>query len=71
MAAIRASLDMFEKVGMDVLLEKSKKLTGFFEYLVNQIASDSIKIITPSNPNERGCQLSVQVANADKNYIKN
>ena len=63
MAAIRASLDMFEKVGMDVLLEKSKKLTGFFEYLVNQIASDSIKIITPSNPNQRGCQLSVQVAN--------
>jgi len=70
MAAIRASLDMFEKVGMDVLLEKSKKLTGFFEYLVNQIASDSIKIITPSNPNERGCQLSVQVANADKNLHK-
>ena len=70
MAAIRASLDMFGKVGMDVLLEKSKKLTGFFEYLVNQIASDSIKIITPSNPNERGCQLSVQVANADKNLHK-
>lgn len=70
MAAIRASLDMFEKVGMDVLLEKSKKLTGFFEYLVNQIASDSIKIITPSNPNERGCQLSVQVANVDKNLHK-
>ncbi|MAC87543.1 MAG: kynureninase, partial [Gammaproteobacteria bacterium] len=70
MAAIRASLDIFEKVGMDVLLEKSKKLTGFFEYLVNQIASDSIKIITPSNPNERGCQLSVQVANADKNLHK-
>ena len=70
MAAIRASLDMFEKVGMDVLLEKSKKLTGFFEYLVNQIASDSIKIITPSNPNERGCQLSVQMANADKNLHK-
>ena len=70
MAAIRASLDMFEKVGMDVLLEKSKKLTGFFEYLVNQIVSDSIKIITPSNPNQRGCQLSVQVANADKNLHK-
>jgi len=70
MAAIRASLDMFEKVGMDVLLEKSKKLTGFFEYLVNQIVSDSIKIITPSNPNQRGCQLSVQVSNADKNLHK-
>ena len=70
MAAIKASLDIFEKVGMDVLVKKSKKLTGFFEYLVNEIASDTIKIITPTNPNERGCQLSLQVKNADKNLHK-
>jgi kynureninase len=67
MAAIKASLDIFEKVGMDVLLKKSKKLTGFFEFLIHQIASDTIKIITPAHPNERGCQLSLQVKNADKN----
>ena len=70
MAAIKASLDIFEKVGMDALLKKSKKLTGFFEYLINEIASDTIKIITPTNPNERGCQLSLQVKNADKNLYK-
>ena len=67
MAAIKASLDIFEKVGMTALLNKSKRLTGFFEYLIHQIASDTIKIITPSNPNQRGCQLSLQVKNADKN----
>jgi kynureninase len=67
MAAIKASLDIFEKVGIDVLLKKSKKLTGFFEFLIHQIASDTIKIITPAHPNERGCQLSLQVKNADKN----
>ena len=67
MAAIKASLDIFEKVGMDALLKKSKQLTGFFEYLIHQIASDTIKIITPAHPNERGCQLSLQVKNADKN----
>lgn len=67
MAAIKASLDIFEKVGMTALLKKSKRLTGFFEYLIHQIASDTIKIITPSNPNQRGCQLSLQVKNADKN----
>ena len=66
MAAIRASLDVFAKVGMDALREKSIKLTGCFEYLINQIDSDQIKIITPKNPNERGCQLSVQVKNADR-----
>ena len=67
MAAIKASLDIFEKVGMTALLKKSKRLTVFFEYLIHQIASDTIKIITPSNPNQRGCQLSLQVKNADKN----
>ena len=70
MAAVKASLDIFEKVGMDTLVKKSKKLTGFFEYLVNEIASDTIKIITPTNPNERGCQLSLQVKNTDKNLHK-
>ena len=70
MAAIRASLDMFAKVGMKALREKSEKLTGFFEYLINQIDSDQIQIITPSNPKERGCQLSIQVKNADKSLHK-
>ncbi|WP_420572245.1 kynureninase [Kordia sp.] len=66
MAAIKASLDMFNEVGMDALREKSENLTAYFEYLINEIATDRIKIITPSNPEERGCQLSIQVKNADK-----
>lgn len=66
MAAIRASLDLFSEVGFDKLLNKSKALTGYFEYLINQIKNDNIKIITPNNPEERGCQLSIQVKNADK-----
>lgn len=70
MAAIKASLDMFAEVGMEALREKSEKLTGYFEFLINQIDSDSIKIITPSNPKERGCQLSIQVKNADKSLHK-
>ena len=66
MAPIKASLDMFAEVGMEALREKSEKLTGYFEFLINQINSEDIKIITPSNPKERGCQLSIQVKNADK-----
>ena len=70
MAAIKASLDMFEEVGMTALREKSEKLTGYFEFLINTINSDTIKIITPRNPKERGCQLSIQVKNANKNLHK-
>ncbi len=70
MAAIKASLDMFNEVGMEALREKSEKLTGYFEFLINEISSDDIKIITPSNPKERGCQLSIQVKNADKSLHK-
>lgn len=66
MAAIKASLDMFDAVGMKALRKKSERLTGYFEFLIQQIETDRIKIITPSNPKERGCQLSIQVKDADK-----
>ncbi|WP_418510887.1 kynureninase [Corallibacter sp.] len=70
LAAIRASLDIFAEVGMEVLTEKSKKITGYFEFLLKQLGEDTIRIITPESPKERGCQLSIQVKNADKNLHK-
>ena len=66
MAAIKASLDMFNEVGIEKLLKKSKKLTGYFEFLLKQLGEDVIRIITPENQEERGCQLSIQVLNADR-----
>lgn len=66
MAAIKASLDMFAQAGMENLIVKSKILTGYFEFLLKELNNSDIKIITPTNPEERGCQLSIQVKNADK-----
>ncbi|MEY8848069.1 kynureninase [Psychroserpens sp. XS_ASV72] len=66
MAAIRASLDVFKTAGFDNLCKKSKQLTGYFEFLLNELNNDHIKIITPKDPEQRGCQLSIQVKNADK-----
>jgi kynureninase len=66
MAAIKASLDIFNEVGIKALTEKSRNLTSYFEFLINQLNNQDIKIITPSNPEERGCQLSIQVKNAHK-----
>ena len=70
MAAIKASLDMFNEVGIQKLIEKSKKLTGYFEFLLKQLGEDTIRIITPENPDERGCQLSIQVLNANKSLYE-
>ncbi len=66
MAAIKASLELYNEVGIEKLVLKSKKLTGYFEFLISELYNDNIKIITPKNPEERGCQLSIQVKNANK-----
>ncbi|MEX2350221.1 MAG: kynureninase [Flavobacteriaceae bacterium] len=66
MAAIRASLDIFEEAGFENILAKQKKLTGYLEFLLRNLKNDRISIITPSNPEERGCQLSLAVENADR-----
>ena len=63
LAAIRASLSIFDEVGMDKLVEKSKKLTNYLIYLFNTIDTDRIEIITPK---ERGSQLSIRVKNGNK-----
>lgn len=70
MAAVKASLDIFAQAGIENLRKKSIQLTGFLEYLVNDLEDDRIKIITPTNPDERGCQLSIQVRNADKSLYE-
>ena len=69
MAALRASLEIFEEAGMSNLRAKSEKLTGYLEFLLNQIANENISVITPSDPKQRGCQLSIRVKNADKSLF--
>lgn len=66
MAAIRASLDIFEEVGFENVIKKSKRLTGYLEFLLQNLNNSRIKIVTPANSEERGCQLSLAVKDADK-----
>ena len=60
MAALRASMEIFEEVGMEKLNVKSRLLTGYLEFLLLSHFKDLIEIITPSDPKQRGCQLSVR-----------
>ena len=60
MAPLRASLAMFDKAGgMEPLRSKSVRLTSYLEFLLNQNGSKRFTIITPTSPDERGCQLSI------------
>ncbi|RRO13860.1 kynureninase [Flavobacteriaceae bacterium 14752] len=69
MAAIRASLDIYQQAGFDNVIKKSKDLTGFLEYLLVELNDKNLNIITPKNPDERGCQLSIQFLDADKSLF--
>ena len=66
MAAIKASLELFRKVGMNKLRMKSINLTGYLEYLILHMNNKNIDIITPKDPNQRGCQLSIKLNNSNK-----
>lgn len=63
-----ASLEIFEEAGMKALRKKSVRLTGFLEFLLKQIdpSEKYFTIITPSNPEERGCQLSLFIKHNGK-----
>ncbi|PYK24585.1 MAG: kynureninase [Verrucomicrobia bacterium] len=60
MAPLRASLAIFDRSGgIDPLRAKSTKLTGYLEFLLTEIGSKKFSVITPRDPNGRGCQLSI------------
>ncbi len=73
MAAHKAALDIFVEAGMSALREKSLNLTGYLEFIVDAVRNNTgvnLQILTPSNPNERGCQLSIVVPGATKQLVK-
>lgn len=61
MAAHKASLKLFEEAGMQALLNKSKLLTSYLFYLLDEINKEQekpvIKLITPKEAH--GCQASM------------
>ena len=74
MAAHKAAVAIFEEVGMEKLLKKQKMLSGYLEFIIDEINNNlisqivnpkssiinsSLEIITPRDWKERGCQVSV------------
>jgi kynureninase len=56
---LRVSLGLFDEAGMPALRAKSERLTGYFQYLLDQLPAGRFEVITPRDPARRGAQLSL------------
>jgi kynureninase len=72
MAALRASLEIFDLAGIESLRKKSIALTGYLHYLIQMLntKNSSIKVITPTDPDARGCQLSLIISERGKELFE-
>jgi kynureninase len=70
LAAIRASMEIFDEVGMERLCQKSEQLTGYLEFLIKEKTHGCVRVITPADPVQRGCQLSLVVPGNGKDVYK-
>ena len=62
MAPLRVSLDLFQRAGMTALRRKSVALTGLLEQMIRSELNGLVEIMTPTEPERRGCQLSLRVS---------
>jgi kynureninase len=60
-APLIASLALFDRAAMPALRAKSVRLTGYLESLLRAQLADSLTILTPADPEARGCQLSLRL----------
>lgn len=61
LAALRASLEIFQEAGIARLRAKSVALTGYLEFLLRQLRSGKFAVVTPYQPERRGAQLSIRL----------
>lgn len=71
MAALRASMELFDEAGMDALTKKSLQLTSYLLYIVKDVMKQCgddtlIRVLTPFEEQQQGCQLSLVVKNGRK-----
>lgn len=58
LAAHNSSLEIFRKAGMERLVRKGRQLSDYLVYLLTNINSPDIEILTPES---RGCQVSILI----------
>jgi kynureninase len=70
LAPLRASLALFDAAMMPALRERSIRLTGYLESLLDRLRSGPFQVITPRDPERRGSMLSIVVRDRPRELVK-
>lgn len=63
LASLRASMSLYDQIGMEALRARGDKLTSYLEFILLENLGDDLNIITPKN--QRGSMLCVEVKKGD------
>lgn len=73
MAVHKVALDIFTEVGMEKIRSKSIMLTAYLEFILKEVEEKSgqrLEIITPSDTEQRGAQLSIIIEGRNKSIVE-
>lgn len=75
MAAHLASLELFEKAGMDAIGEKRDLMTAYLEFIIDELSARNkdrctFELITPRDKTKRGSQLSIMAKGQGKSLFE-
>jgi kynureninase len=62
LAALRASMELYDRAGMDALRARGDRLTAYLEWLLDRLPAGCLTQWTPRDPAERGSMLTLQIA---------
>jgi kynureninase len=69
LAALRASMELFDRATMPALRAKGDLLTGYLEFLLDQLPPGTVSIATPRDVKARGSQLSLRFRRDPKKLL--
>lgn len=70
LAALRASMELFDEATMPAIRAKGDRLTGYLEFLLKSLPGGFAEVVTPADPAQRGSQLSFRVKGDPRALLK-